>query len=336
MARCVVIGTTNSAIALAEGVLACGEELVAMVSLTKELLPNNSVDIESFAKSVGTPYYEVDNINNFTELFSGFNMDYLLVSWPRILKANIYTLPKIATIAAHATDLPKNRGRHAGHWYKVLGLKEGALSFFSVDSGVDTGEIVLKLPFEILKSDTINTINKKIEKLSKVGIEKILKNPSLVQDKQAQRGVANYWRKRNMHDVLIDVRMPSDYIIALVDSFSPPYPCAQLIYESKMFAIHKAERVDKKCENIEYGKVFLLEDSSITLKCGDGAIKLYGKESFKDCFANVGVENKKGKINVETLDSAGGGGDLCLSAQLLYTKISLRDLATCKLILGVA
>ncbi|MDA3969116.1 formyltransferase family protein [Helicobacter sp. A82] len=324
MPRCVVIGTTNSAISLAKGVLDGGGELVAVVSLKKELLPNNSVDIESFAKSVGCEYYEVDDINNFTSLFASFDMDYLIVSWPKILKENIYKLSKRATIVAHATDLPKNRGRHAGHWYKVLGLTDGVLSFFYMDSGVDSGEIILKLPFKILKSDTINDINKKIDKLSKDGICEILQNESLVRNKTKQVGIPNYWRKRNMHDVLIDVRMPIRYIISLVDSFCPPYPCAKLICESKVFDITKAEKIDKECNNIEYGKVFLLDDTSIILKCGDGAIKLYSNESFKDYFVKLqGLENKKGLINVENLDSAGGGGIYVLTPSFYIAKHKL-------------
>ncbi len=276
--RCVIIGTTECARSLAKGVLKAGHTLVAMVSLKKELLPNNSVSLEAFAKENHALYYEVEDINQEEKLFRSFAMDVLVCVWPKILRENIFKIPQI-TICAHPTELPNNRGRHALHWSKVLGLKKSALTFFEVDSGIDTGKIIWQEFFELEESDTINTLNDKINVLAEVGIQKVLNNDALIANKKSQREGGNYWRKRNLHDVVLDMRMSKEMIINTVKSFCPPYPCAKLIIDNQVVDIIEAYEVEGvECPiNMEHGKVFEVQSDRIALKCENALIWLRSK-----------------------------------------------------------
>ena len=287
--RCVILGTMESSKKIARAVMDCGATLVAMISLKKELLPNNSVDIKSFAESINVAYYETEDINKEEDLMRTFAMDMLIFVWPRIIKPHIFNLAKVVTFGIHSTKLPHNRGRHALHWSKVLGLRESAISFFEIDCGLDTGKIILQIPFKIEDLDTINTLNAKVDSAMYEGVVEILKNPRLLRDKKPQEGEGNYWRKRNMHDVLLDMRMSCGMIIRTVQSFTFPYPCAQLVIENQIIPIVEAQRlvVSEDITNMEHGKIYKIEDNAIALKCEDGIVQLKSKEDngfawFKD------------------------------------------------------
>lgn len=274
--RCIVLGTTETSKELAKGIIESGNILVAMVTLVKEKLPNNSVDLKLFANEHGAKYYEIENINLEGELLKTLDIDILICNWPRILQQHILEIPKIATICPHSTKLPLNRGRHALHWSIVLGLNEGALTFFQPDIGVDTGDIILQPTYRISALDDINDLHCKVNKIAREGIYKILTNLEVLNTRKKQEGVGNYWRKRTLDDVVLDMRMSLDMIVKTVKSFCPPYPCAKLIIEDQVIDIVEAREVPKNNGfiNMEHGKVYDVSPNKIILKCYDALVEL--------------------------------------------------------------
>ncbi|MCI5968211.1 formyltransferase family protein [Helicobacter sp.] len=279
--RFVILGTMECAKRLARAIMESQNELVAMISLKKELLPNNSTDIKAFAQNIGVLYYEIENINDEEELIRSLEIDVLVFVWPRIIKSHIYKLPKVITFGIHSTKLPQNRGRHALHWSKVLGLKESAISFFEIDEGIDTGKILLQVLLKFDDKDDINSMNAKVDDAMYEGLTELLKNPLSFQNKRNQEGEANYWRKRNMHDVLLDMRMSSHMIINTIKSFTSPYPCAKLIIDNYIVDIVEAQRVliDKEIVNMEHGKIYKIENNAVLVKCEDCIVRLVSKEN---------------------------------------------------------
>jgi len=51
-------------------------------------------------------------------------------------------LPHLGVIDFHPAALPANRGRHPIIWALVLGLQETASTFFFMDEGADSGDII--------------------------------------------------------------------------------------------------------------------------------------------------------------------------------------------------
>ncbi|MFA6189470.1 MAG: formyltransferase family protein [Sulfuricurvum sp.] len=277
-----VLGTSFFTIKLAEGVLHSGNQLCALISMPRETLPINSADIESFAKNNNVMYFEFEDINSqeSVDTLKNLNIDIIVSSWPKIIKNEILTLPKLL-VGTHPTNLPHNRGRHPLHWLLALGIKETKQSFFWMDSGIDSGKILLQLPIEIEKHDDINTLNQKAAAVAYTGIKTICKqieNSTL--DMKQQEGVPNYWRARNIFDSIIDLRMGSEAIINHVKSFTHPYPCAKLIFKKEIISILEAEVFEQDEEwvkNMEYGKIYLINGQSIVVKCCDSLIKLIVK-----------------------------------------------------------
>jgi len=200
-----------------------------MVSMPEEFLPDNSADLSSYADSVGAAYVEFSDINSAESIaaLESYEPDFLLVSWPRILKPEILAVPRYFCIGTHPTALPQNRGRHPLHWTLVLGIRETQLSFFRLDEAVDTGDILLQVPLPVFQSDSIQDLVERSDETGYEGTRQL--HNMLVNDPDFSgvtqlSGTANTWRKRTPHDVTLDPRMSAEAIVRTVRSFAPPYP----------------------------------------------------------------------------------------------------------------
>lgn len=291
----VVLGTSHFAVECIEAyrIFEPQVKVCAVISLVKKKLPNNSFDIESYCRDSGLKYYAVNNINSAKSLaiLKKLEPDLLFVSWPQLLSKEVLLIPKIGSIGTHPTCLPYNRGRHPVHWLIFMGITKSALSFFWLDDGVDTGQIILQLSYKIGKNDSIDVINKKINQLAYIGCKKICNllfdgaKPSALIGK-SMRG--NLWRKRELHDVLIDCRMSSVAIVRLVKSYATPYPCAKILTEKHIIDIVDAQIYSSKSrEKIEFwepGKIIKIDKKFMIMKCYDGFVKMESRLQFEKDF----------------------------------------------------
>ena len=282
--RFVVLGTSQFSITTSDAILGSGGDVVAIVSMPKDSLPNNSTDILSYAKSKDIKYIETDDINSSKsiKILSNYRADFIFVSWPKIVKANVLDIPKYFCIGTHPTNLPYNRGRHPLHWIITLGISESKLSFFRMDEGIDAGDILLQVPFAISADNTIKDLNDKINHAAYEGTRKLCQNfhsqPSYPGVKQNHK-LANYWRKKTPHDITLDLRMPANMIIRIVRSFTLPYPCANLIFRTHTLKIKKAKVVKtvlqaEELKRIEPGKIINAEENRIIVKVDNELIEL--------------------------------------------------------------
>lgn len=278
----VVLGTSEFTIHCSKALLDSGAEVSLLVSMPQHSLPLNSADIPGFAKSRNIPYCEIEDINSHDSIsiIQKYKPDYILSSWPKILKDRILNMPRMYCIGTHPTELPYNKGRHPLHWMIVLGFHKSKLSFFRMDEGVDTGRLLLQMPFSISQNDSIHNVLSKLNDVAYKGTKKLLERLKNFPEGTPQDNMkANYWRKRTIHDLILDLRMPSNLILRIVRSFSLPYPCAKLIFRNYVIPISNALIVqtdlsDKELLRIEPGKIIDIEGMRIRVKAEDGIVDL--------------------------------------------------------------
>lgn len=285
----IVLGTSGFILSCVQAIIDAGENVCALVSLPEDERPHNSADVVGFARKRRVPYCEISDINSFasTKLLKKYSPDYILSSWPKILGKAVLEIPKRYCIGTHPTALPFNRGRHPLHWLIVLGIRRSKLSFFVIDQGVDTGNILLQIPFEIAPLDSIEIAVATMNKAAYLGttrlIKKLCSDPLFQGKKQSQRE-ANYWRKRTPHDVVLDVRMSAEMILRVVRSFSSPYPCAILVFENHLLRVSHARVVKNSVllagiERIEHGKILGIKNRRLTIKVDGGIVELFCNKS---------------------------------------------------------
>ena len=236
------------------------------------------------------PYKYVDNINskdNYNWIKSLSPDIIFCFGWSNLLKKNILRLAPMGVLGFHPSELPKNRGRHPLIWALALGLKKSASTFFFMDEGIDSGEILSQKSFDISSNDDAQSLYNKMANNALQQIEEFL--PQLEKNYQTIKQndeVSNIWRKRVKTDGRIDFRMESQAIYNLVRALSKPYVGAHIKYNEKEIIVWKVEIVENKQNNIESGKVLDINEDKILVKTYDGAIRITHHEFEK--IPNIG------------------------------------------------
>jgi methionyl-tRNA formyltransferase len=207
------------------------------------------------------------------------------LGWSYLLKKEILNIPKLGVIGYHPAALPQNRGRHPIIWALALGLKQTASTFFLMDEGADSGDIISQRFVTIENTDDAGTL---YQKLTDIALEQIteftkqLATGTLTKYPQNHLH-ANYWRKRSVKDGEIDWRMSAEGIYNLVRALTHPYVGAHCMYKNEEVKIWKVQIVEdstftSNINNLEPGKVLKSDGTTIVVKCGDGAVQLIDHE----------------------------------------------------------
>jgi methionyl-tRNA formyltransferase len=262
------------------------KEINVVGIVTRETSSFNAdfASLQPLAAQNKIPFY-FDKLNNQGDIarwVSNLKPDVIYCfGWPYLLKKEILTIPRLGVIGYHPTALPKNRGRHPIIWAIALGLTETASTFFFMDEGADSGDILHQELIKIDKNDDAASLYSKLISEAKKQVN-VFTNQLINEDYQRipqDNAKANYWRKRTKEDGKIDWRMSGDSIYNLVRALSKPYVGAHCIYNGEEFKIWKTEVINTYFnKNVEPGKVLESTNNMITVKCADLAIKIVQHE----------------------------------------------------------
>lgn len=243
-------------------------------------------DLTPLAKKYNIPVHYIKNINSDRSYnkIKELKPDIIFCfGWSRLLKERILNLPPLGVIGVHPAKLPYNRGRHPLIWALVLGLKESALTFFRMDRGADTGDILSQKKFKIDYGDNAASLYKKIKNLASKQIKNFL--PKLetgnINYKKQDLTKGNVWRKRGKIDGKIDWRMTSRAVYNLVRGLTHPYVGAHCLYKNKEIKIWKVKEVKGFPENLEPGKVLKSGKNTVIIKTYRNAVEILDHE-FKE------------------------------------------------------
>ena len=219
--RIVFIGTVEFSLRALERLVALNAEIVGVCTLQESKFNADHIDLSSFSEAHGIPSLYADDINA-TETLTWIqekSPDVIFCfGWSRLIKEDLLELAPLGVVGFHPAALPANRGRHPLIWALVLGLKKTASTFFFMDAGADTGDILSQQEISITDQDDARTLYDKVIETALVQITKFLPQlatGSFQRIKQKEQ-YANMWRKRGITDGKIDWRMSAQSIYNLV------------------------------------------------------------------------------------------------------------------------
>jgi len=96
----------------------------------------------------------------------------VVVAYGQILKLNVLALPRLGCINIHSSLLPRWRGAAPIHWALLEGDAETGVTTMRMDSGLDTGDILLQAKTKIQSDEKIGPLH---DRLSQLGAELIVK-----------------------------------------------------------------------------------------------------------------------------------------------------------------
>jgi methionyl-tRNA formyltransferase len=104
---------------------------------------------------------------------------FVVVAYGQILSQEILDMPAISCINVHGSILPEYRGAAPIQWCIYNGSSSSGITTMAMDSGMDTGEMLLKATTPINLLDNSQTI---AEKLSQLGADLLIKTLDEIQN----------------------------------------------------------------------------------------------------------------------------------------------------------
>lgn len=290
--RVIFIGCVDFSRAMLECVLEIDcIELVGIITKSKSTFNTDFCSLLPLAEEYHIPYLLYDKLESEDLLCNWVKEKspdaIYCFGWSHLLKEDLISIPKIGVIGHHPTMLPKNRGRHPVIWALALGLNHTASTFFFIDPGVDSGDILDQISIKIDFYEDANSLYHKITETACKQLKifsPLLNVGSFIRQKQ-DMSEATSWRKRTKADGCIDWRMSCYNIHNLVRALAPPYVGAHCVYNNQDVKIWGIKTVGRGLSNIEPGKIIDINRdkmdtgyNEIFIKTGDGVMCIYHHE----------------------------------------------------------
>ena len=258
--------------------------IVGVVTRSASPLNSDFCDLSTVANDIGAPVLSLeqhDAVKMCQWLIQQQPDLIFCAGWSYLLPKSLIDFPPMGVVGFHPAKLPQNRGRHPLIWTLALGLKETASTFFLMDEGADSGDIISQVPLiipEAMKAGELYDLVSQTAQTQAIDIVQSAATGSLTYVAQ-DHSQANIWRKRSKLDGEIDWRMSAETIANLVRALGTPYPGAHCVQDAKDAKIWHATSVEKNVPaNIEPGRVLEIREKSLLVKCGVGAVWLIEHE----------------------------------------------------------
>ncbi len=281
--RIIFIGTVEFSLRALERLIAIGADVVGVCTLKESAFNADHADLGALCAQHGIDCLYADDINGSAALdWIGARAPDVIFcfGWSRLLKSELLALAPMGVVGFHPAALPANRGRHPLIWALVLGLEQTASTFFFMDQGADSGDILSQRPIAIDPADDASTLYAKVCACALDQISAFV--PQLADASFARapqdHALATSWRKRGMADGKIDWRMSATTIHNLVRGLTRPYVGAHFTLDGQDVKVWKAAVVRGAARNIEAGKVLGMHEGAPLVKCGEDALCLLETE----------------------------------------------------------
>jgi methionyl-tRNA formyltransferase len=283
--RAVLIGAVAMTKFFLERLIHIGAAPVGVITKSASTFNADYSDLSPLCRSAGIPVRHTADANDPETLswIEALQPEVIYCwGWSQILGQKILNATKLGVIGYHPTLLPRHRGRHPLIWALALGLVETGSTFFMMDGGVDSGDIVSQRKVPIHEHDDAGSLYRRVADIGCSQVEMLI---SELRGGKAVRVPQNsvdatYWRKRSALDGRIDWRMSAVAIYNLIRSLSRPYPGSTALIQDKEFKVWRARILDPHVSSsgIEPGRVLSVSDSRISIMTGLGVIELIDHE----------------------------------------------------------
>ena len=260
-----------------QSLAACGRPPVSVVTLPTALAHRHSdfVDLAPMATQCGSNVIHATSINS--PLTIGQIRDSrpdlcLVIGWSQVCRDEFLSSARIGCIGFHPSPLPRLRGRAVIPWTILLGETESASTLFWLDSGLDSGPILMQRHFAVSDAETARTLyDKHVANISSMLPEAM----ALVESGSPPRRVQNsdqasYCAKRTADDGIIDWRQDAARILRLIRAVGDPYPGAFTTLEDEKLVVNGARVYEEGHRFVGMaGQVVHLTTSGFVVSCGD-------------------------------------------------------------------
>jgi methionyl-tRNA formyltransferase len=244
-----------------EKIYSDGYKLDLLITLNdnKSKSKSGRIYLDDFSKKNSIPLLKINHINDkeVVEALIDYQIDWLfIIGWSQICSINTIKTVKMGVIGAHPTLLPEGRGRASIPWAIIKNLTKTGVTFFNMDEGVDSGDIIAQQEILIVSNESATSLYQKVNNTHIILISDVMNkliSGNLNFTKQDVNKIT-YWEGRKKEDGEIKSFMSVIEVERLIRATTHPYPGAFFIQNGKKFIIWSASINKSEVETNVYIK----------------------------------------------------------------------------------
>ena len=194
----------------------------------------------------------------------------------KIFPKELINIAKLGIVNIHPSLLPNYRGPVPTAWAILNGENEFGITIHQVDSGIDTGDILVQKKYNISEKETGHDLYLRAMDLgAKLFIENFDDIVSgIIKPKIQQSGGSYFGKLKNK--VLLNWKDSGKNIINQVRVRAKPYNPIETILENKYFFINKVSILNNSSIKVQVpGKILKVnKDDTFIVSCADGAVHI--------------------------------------------------------------
>ena len=268
----IIIGDESLTQHCAETLLSEGHSIAAVVTDNPDLsdwAAKRGLVVEAHGRDLG-------------RRLGGISVDWVLsIANLKILGPDVLALGKKGAVNFHDGPLPKHAGLNAPVWAILNGETSHGVTWHLIDSGIDTGDILVQRSVSIASEDTALSLNTKCYEAALTSFPELLhelEHGLPGRTKQSTLGRSYHGLdKRPSVNGMIDLSGTVEAALNLVraldhGSYVNPLCTAKLLTDVGVVHVGRAERVQSLAEA---GQVIEVTADSVTVALSDGAIRCH-------------------------------------------------------------
>jgi len=231
-------------------------------------------DVYNTAEELGIKnIYQPVNLKkeNFLDILLNEAPDLIaVVAYGKLLPEYVINFPKYGCINVHGSLLPKYRGAAPMQWALIDGEKETGVTTMYMDTGLDTGDMLLKAVLPLRNEDNFGTVHDKLAVLGAELLTETLQNLNNIERIPQGETTTHYASMITREMTVIDWTKDALDINNLIRGLTP-FPKASCSMNGKQLKVLRAEALDihsdKSC-----GTIVCVNADSFDVVCGDNKL----------------------------------------------------------------
>ncbi len=231
-------------------------------------------DVYNTAESLGIEsIYQPLNLRkeNFEAILMKEAPDLIaVVAYGKLLPEYVINYPKYGCINVHGSLLPKYRGAAPMQWALIDGEEETGVTTMYMDTGLDTGDMLLKAVLPLTDEDNFGTVHDKLAAMGADLLTETLQNLGDTARIPQGETTTRYASMITKEMTVIDWSKSAKDINNLIRGLTP-FPKAGSSMSGKQLKILRAQATDM-CSDKAFGTVVNVNSDSFDVACGDGKL----------------------------------------------------------------
>jgi len=198
----------------------------------------------------------------------------IVVAYGLILPKTILDIPRFGCLNVHASLLPRWRGAAPIQRAIEAGDKQTGITIMQMDVGLDTGDMLLKVPCSIDDQDTTVSLHDKLLALGGPALLTVLEKieNGVIQREKQNNDDACYAAKISKVEARIDWKLPATTLEQKIRAFNA-FPVAYFDIEGHSVRIWEATILDDISKTIP-GKIIQCSPQGIDISTGTNILRL--------------------------------------------------------------